>query len=107
MYSVTVGHRRLGTLEITFFSMAPMLGLVVGSGPISCGAGVVLVLIKYFSGSNEGLNFLYASPIVGVYRPVAMVVQRLAGVVKKRKATALRLVNLGFHSFTGKNKKLR
>ena len=77
------------------------------SGVIFCGAGVRLVSMKYFSGSNEGLIFLYASPIVGVYRPVAMVAQKMAGVVKKRKATVLRLVNLDFHSSTGKSKKLR
>ena len=75
MYSVTVGNRRLGILEITFFSMAPMLGVGVACGVIFCGAGVKVVLIEYFSGSSEGRSFLHTSKTLGVETPIAMALQ--------------------------------
>ena len=65
MYSVTVKARGLETPGITFFSVASILGVGVGRGLALWVAGPVVVLVKYFSVSNEGLSFLYASPILG------------------------------------------
>jgi len=75
MYSVTVVHRRLGTVGISFFGLVLVVGVGVGLGLAFCVAGVGVVLVKYFSGSREGRSFLHTSITVGLETAIAMVLQ--------------------------------